>query len=80
MSQHELAQAFLDHQVPEPAGGWVSLQTLQGSHGFVEEAITGGQGLTQEVLIEVLRSQHQNITQQHQQIGGQYADSSSDLQ
>ena len=32
---------------------------------------TGGQGLTQEALIEVLRNQHQNIVQQQNLIAGQ---------
>ena len=34
---------------------------------------TGGQGLTQEALIEVLRNQHQNIVQQQNLIAGQGA-------
>ena len=35
---------------------------------------TGGQGLTQEALIEVLRNQHQNIVQQQNLIAGQGAE------
>ena len=34
---------------------------------------TGGQGLTQEALIEVLRNQHQDIVQQQNLIAGQGA-------
>ena len=62
-------------EIPVPNSPTPTGRTFQDTFNLPQmpASPTGGQGLTQEALIEVLRNQHQNIVQQQNLIAGQGA-------
>ena len=62
-------------EIPVPNSATPTGRTFQDNFNSPQmpASPTGGQGLTQEALIEVLRNQHQNIVQQQNLIAGQGA-------
>ena len=60
-------------EIPVPNSPTPTGRTFQDNFNSAQmpASPTGGQGLTQEALIEVLRNQHQNIVQQQNLIAGQ---------